>query len=97
ARADAVGRRPRRGRTPERRGGGGDAAPPPLVAGAVRLAAPQADRRGIDRFLSERSEALALERGVPVADFAAGEERLQAVVGAAGQQHAAEDLAALVG
>ena len=59
-------------------------------------AAPQPDRRRVDRFLPERSEALALERRVAVADFAAGEERLQPVVDGAREDHAAQDLAPLV-
>ena len=61
------------------------------------VAAPQPDAGGVDRLLPERPEALALERRVAVAHLAAGEERLQAVVGGARQHHAAQDLAALVG
>ena len=63
---------------------------------AIRGAALQANRAGVDRFLAERSEALALERHVAPAHFAAHEELLQAIVDAARQAHALEDFAALV-
>ncbi len=62
-----------------------------------RLAATEPNPRGVDGFLPERSKPLALEGRVAVADFPAGEERLQPRVGRAGEDHAAEDLAALVG
>jgi hypothetical protein len=62
----------------------------------VRGAALQPDRTGVNRFLPERSEALALERHVAPADFAAHEELLEAVVDAAREAHALEDFAALV-
>ena len=62
-----------------------------------RRAAAQPDRRRVDRFLPERPEALALKRGAAVPDVAAGEERLEAIVGGAREQHAAEDLAPFVG
>ena len=55
----------------------------------------QADRAGVDRFLSERAEALALERHLAPAHFPAHEELLEAVVDAARQAHALQDLAAL--
>ncbi len=70
------------------------AAPLGLLAEAV--AAPQPDRGRVNRFLSERSKSLALERGVAVPHLATGEERLEAIVGRARQHHAAQDLAALV-
>ena len=63
-----------------------------LVGGAAL----QADRAGVDRFLAERAEALALERHVAPAHFAAHEELLQAVVDAAREAHALQDFAALV-
>ena len=73
-----------------------DVAGPSAVGAAERRAAPQADAGGVDRFLAERAESLALERGGAVLDLAAGEERLQPVVGGARQHHAAQDLDALV-
>ena len=62
-------------------------------------AAPRRNRiaAGVDRFLAERAEALALKRRVAVAHFAAREEGLQPVVGRARERHAAQNLAALVG
>ena len=83
--------------TPRSRMIGATTSPRQLPAVAVLLAAPQPDARGVDRLLPERSESLALERRVAVADLAAGEERLQPVVGGARQDHAAQDLAPLVG
>jgi len=59
-------------------------------------AALQANGAGIDGFLAERSEALALEGHLAPADLAAHEELLEAIVDAARQAHALEDLAALV-
>ncbi len=75
---------------------GATTSPRQPVGVAVRVAAAQPDAGRVDRFLPERSESLALERRVAVADLAAGEERLQPVVGRARQDHAAQDLAALV-
>ena len=63
----------------------------------VRLATTEPNARRVDGFLTERSEPLALKRRVAVADFPAGEERLQPRVGRAGEDHAAQDFAALVG
>ena len=69
---------------------------PPSVA--VRLATTEPDARRVDRLLTERSEPLALERRVAVADFAAGEQASSAaIVGRAGEDHAAQDFAAFVG
>src|SRR4029450_5168161 len=68
----------------------------PAVRRLVRVAAPQADPRRVDRFLPERAETLALERGVLVADLAAGEERLQPVVSRAGEDHPAQNLEAFL-
>ena len=56
----------------------------------------QAHRRAVDRFLPQRSKALALERRRAESDFAAEEEGLEAVVGGAREQHAAQDLEAFV-
>ena len=55
-------------------------------------AAPQPDAGRVDRLLAERAEAFALERRVAPADFAAGEELLEAVVDGARQDHPVEDL-----
>ena len=69
----------------------------PLAIGlAIRGAALQANRAGIDGFLAERSEALALEGHLAPADLAAHEELLQAIVDAPGETHAFENLATLV-
>ena len=83
--------------TPRSRISGATTSPRPFAGSARRnvLAAAQADAGGVDRLLPERAEPLPLERRVAVAHFAAGEERLQPVVGRAGQQHAAQDLAPL--
>ena len=64
---------------------------------AIRRAATQPDCAGINRLLAERAEALALEGPLAPADFPAHEQLLQAVVHGASQDHAAQDLAALVG
>ena len=50
----------------------------------------------VDRLLPERAESLSLERHAAVAHLAAREERLQPVVGRARQDHAAQDLDALL-
>ncbi len=63
----------------------------------MTFAALEADTAGVDRFLAERAEALALERLHPPAHFPAGEELLQTVVHGASQAHPAQDLFALVG
>ena len=73
-----------------------DVASPAAVVTAVRGPALEANGRGVDGFLAERSEALALERFVAPANLAAHEELLQAVVDGAREHHAAEDLDALV-
>ena len=72
-----------------------DIANPPAVS-AERNAAPQTNPGGVDRFLPERAKALPLKCGVTVSHLAAGEESLEPVVGRAGEDHAAEDLAAFV-
>ena len=69
--------------------------PRPIVAAKSGTAA-QANRGGVNRFLSERSESFSLERGVVVADLASGEELLETIVGGAGDEHPPEHLAALV-
>ena len=66
------------------------AGPPALVV-TIGSAAAQPDPGGIDRFLAERAESLALERRGAVLHLAAGEEDLEAVVGGARQHHAAQD------
>ncbi len=76
---------------------GADDVAAPGVAVAELVATPEADARGVDRLLAETAESLALERRVTVANLAAGEERFQAVVGCAGQDHATQDLPTLVG
>ncbi len=95
--ADGFGRRPHRQRRAKIADDRRDDVAAPRVAVAELVAAPEPDARGVDGLLTERSESLALERRVTVANFAAGEERLQPVVGGARQDHAAQDLAALVG
>ena len=71
----------------------------PVQPSAVRvlLATPQPDPRGVDRLLSQRAESLALKGRFAEPHLPAHEERLQAVVGGAREEHAAQDLAALVG
>ena len=69
----------------------------PLAAAAVPFAAAQPNGRRVHGFLPERSESFPLKRHVAVFDLAAGKEGLQPVVRGARQQHAAQDLAALVG
>ena len=68
-------------------------AAPGAVALAIAGAAMQADRARVDRFLPERAEALALKRHLAPAHFPAHEELLEAVVDAARQAHALQDLA----
>src|SRR5438132_1598558 len=70
---------------------------PTSVTAAPGRTPPQPDRRRVDRLLPERPEAFALKRRRSVPDLAAREERFQPIVGRAGQEHAAENLAALVG
>jgi hypothetical protein len=69
-----------------------DISGPLALAAAVRRPAPQPYSRRVDGFLSERSKSLALKRRLTVSHLAIREERLQAVVGRPGQQHAAEHL-----
>ena len=96
--SNGLGMRPHRQRgaevADERRD---DVALPRSVRSAVLLAATQANCRRVDRLLTQRPEALPLERGVSVPDFAAREESLQAVVGRARQDHPAQDLDPLLG
>ena len=66
------------------------------VVAAPAVAAAQPDGGGVDRFLTERPESLALERHALIRDLAAREELLQAVVDGARQHHAAQDLAPFV-
>src|SRR5688572_32943101 len=72
------------------------------VAGPSTLSSPElrpaaeTQRRGVNRFLSERSESLALERRAAVFDFAAGEELLQAVIHGTSQDHPAQHFETLV-
>ena len=65
---------------------------PYAVESAKRGAAAQTDSGCVDRFLSKRSESLALKRHSPIPDVAAGEERLEAIVGGAREDHPAQDL-----
>jgi len=58
--------------------------------------APQPHGGAVDRFLAERSKALSLEGVRPESHFAAEKERLEAVVGGAREDHAAEDLEAFL-
>ena len=75
---------------------GASTSPPHGAVGlAIGRAAVQANGAGIDRLLPERAEALALERHVAPAHLAAHEELLEAVVDAARQAHALENLFAL--
>ena len=71
----------------------------PVQPSAVRYCSPRRSliSRGVDRLLAERAESLALKRRVAEPHFPAREERLQAIVGGAREEHAAQDLAALVG
>ena len=73
-----------------------DVAAPRPVPLAIRLAAAQPNGRRVDRLLAEGPEPLPLERCASVPDFAAREERLQPVVGRAREDHAAQDLDALL-
>ena len=73
-----------------------DVARPRAVRELPLRAAAEPDRRGVDRLLSERSESLALERDVAVANVAAREERFQLVVDGPREDHPAQDLDALV-
>ena len=73
-----------------------DVALPSTARVAPRSAPLQADRRRVDRLLSERPEAFALERNVAVLDLAAEEELLQAIVHGARQDHPAQDLPPLI-
>src|SRR5207248_9587554 len=75
---------------------GADDVAGPAAVGPIARSAAQTDARGVDGFLTEGTETFSLERDVAVLDLAAGEKRLQPVVGGARQQHAAQDLAALV-
>src|SRR6185503_11272057 len=61
-----------------------------------RRAALEPNRGGVDRFLSERSEALPLEWSALVTDLGAEEERLQAIVDRTRQDHPAQNLQPLV-
>ena len=56
----------------------------------------KAKRRGVDRFLPERTKALPLERSSGPANRPAGEERLELVVDRAGEEHAPQHLATLL-
>ena len=69
--------------------------PAPLGV-AVARAAPQADAGGINGFLSQRTKSFSLKRQVAVAHLAAREKLLQPVVNRAREDHAAQNLAALV-
>ena len=60
---------------------------------APAVAAPQPNGGGIDRFLSERAESLALEAERLELHVAAGEQLLEPIVDGTRQHHAAEDLA----
>jgi hypothetical protein len=62
----------------------------------VRRAAAQPHGGAIDRFLPERSKTLALKRVGAEPHLAAEKERLEAVVGGAREDHAAEDLEAFL-
>lgn len=62
-----------------------------------RYAGPQGNRTGVDGFLSQRAEALPLERALAPTYFPAHEQLLQAIVHGAREHHAAQDLATLVG
>ena len=94
---DGFGRRPHRQRHAKVADDRRDDVAAPGVSVTELVAPPKADARGVDGFLAETPESLALERRVTVANFAAGEERLQPIVGCAGQDHAAQDLSTLVG
>ena len=94
---DGFGRRPHRQRRAKVADDRRDDVAAPGVAVAELVAAPETDASGVDRLLTETPESLALERRVTVANLAAGEERLQTIVGRAGQDHAAQDLSTLVG
>jgi len=73
-----------------------DVAFPASVSLAERGAASQAERCGVDGFLAQRAESLALKRSSAVPHFAPAEEALEPVVGCAGHDHAAEHRALLV-
>ena len=69
---------------------------PAAVGGEQRRIATEPDGCRVDRFLAEGAESFSLERSVPVTDLAAGEELLEPVVGGPGEQHSAQNFAALV-
>ena len=86
-----------RERDPEIANQRGDDVAVPRAVLAPGVPAAKADAGGVDRFLPERTESLALKCGVAIADFAAEKERLQAVIGCAREDQTAQDLAALFG
>ena len=94
---DGFGGRPHRQRRAQIADDRRDDVTAPGVTVAELVAAPEPDARGVDRLLAEAPESLALESRVTVANLAAGEERLETIVGRAGQNHAAKDLSTLVG
>ena len=67
------------------------------VGAAIARAPAQPDGRRVDCLLPERPESLALKRRAAVVHLAAREELLEPVVHGAGEHHAAQDLAPLVG
>jgi len=73
-----------------------DIAAPAVIRREI-VAAAEADRGSVNRLLAEGAEAFALKGGRSVANLAAGEELLEPVVGSAGEDHAAQDFAFLVG
>src|SRR3990172_6219805 len=60
------------------------------------LTAPKPDRSRVDRFLTERAEALALKAARTPADISSGEERLEAIVDRAREDHPPQDFSSFV-
>ncbi len=87
-----VGRRPHRQRDAEVANDRRDHVAVPAVRRSVLVPSPEADAGGVDRFLSERTESLSLERRVAVPHLARREEGLQAGVGRAREHHPLEHL-----
>ena len=72
-----------------------DVAAPAALSIPPRLAAPQPNRGGVDRFLSERAKSLALKGHAFELHVASDEQLLETIVHGTRQHHAAQDLAPL--
>src|SRR5687767_14453750 len=72
-----------------------DIASPGSVGRAEFRAAFESDRTGIDGLLAQRAKSFSLESRIAVTDLAAGEERLQPVIGSSSEKHASQDFVLL--